>query len=153
MVSMRSEKPIYALPRLSDVSPTSPLKRFRCLINDSPLSSFQGRSSSEAPLSTPLSSQVIDGVMSLALCLQVVSQAPQQFRSTEKQTTCEGCFVGQCICSVVSLHSSMSRTVHPQEFSKVDVDHRHIPVWASHSTFHLINFLHAGFKPYWHLWD
>ena len=30
----------------------------------------------------------------------------------------------------------MSRAVHPREFSKVDVDHRHIPLWASHSIFH-----------------
>ena len=30
----------------------------------------------------------------------------------------------------------MSRAIFAQEFSKVDVDHWHIPVWASHSTFH-----------------
>ena len=30
MVSMRSEKPICAPPRLSEVSPSSPLKRFQC---------------------------------------------------------------------------------------------------------------------------
>ena len=30
MVSVRSEKPICALPGLSEVSPTSPLKRFQC---------------------------------------------------------------------------------------------------------------------------
>ena len=30
MVSMRSEKPICAPPRLSEVSPTLPLKRFQC---------------------------------------------------------------------------------------------------------------------------
>ena len=39
------------------------------------------------PLSTPLSSQAIDGVMSLGLCTQVVSQAPQYFRSSEMQAT------------------------------------------------------------------
>ena len=33
---------------------------------------------------------MICGVMSLALCPQVVSQAPQHFRSSEKQATCEG---------------------------------------------------------------
>ena len=32
-----------------------------------------------------------------------------------------------------SLHVQV---VHPQEFSKMDVDHWHIPVWASYSTFH-----------------
>ena len=65
--------------------------------------------------------------MSLALCPQVVSQAPQHFRSSKKQATCQSCFARQSTCSVVSLHSGMSRAVHPQEFSKVNVDHRHIP--------------------------
>ena len=81
-----------------------------------------------------LSSPAIDGVMSLALFLQVVSQDPQHFRSSETQATC----ARQSICLVVSLYSGMSTTAHPQEFSKVDVDHRHIPVWAPHSTFHLL---------------
>ena len=53
--------------------------------------------------------QAIDGVMSLALCLQVVSQVPQHFTSSEKQATCEGCFARQSVCSVISLHSGMSR--------------------------------------------
>ena len=66
--------------------------------------------------------------MSLALCPQVVSQAPQHFRFSEKQATCEGCFARQTICSVITLHSGMSRAVHTQEFSKVDVDHKHITV-------------------------
>ena len=71
MVSMRSEKPICAPPRLSDVSRTLPLKRFQC--------SSDWRWSSlvllrkivlALPLSTLLSSQAIDGVVSLALCSQ-----------------------------------------------------------------------------------
>ena len=70
--------------------------------------------------------QAIDGVMSLALYPQVFSQVPQNFRSSKKQDTREGCFARQSICSVISLHSGMSRAVHPQEFSKVDVDHWHI---------------------------
>ena len=41
-----------------------------------------------------------------------------------------------------SLHSGMSRAVHPQEFLKVDVEHRHIPIWASHSTFHFLSQAH-----------
>ena len=61
------------------------------------------------PLSTPRSLlQATDGVISLALCLQVVSQAPQHFRSSEKQATCEGCFARQSICLVISLRSGMS---------------------------------------------
>ena len=67
--------------------------------------------------------QAINGVMTLALCLQVVSQASQHFRSSEKQATCEGCFARQSVCSVFSLHSGMSRAVHSQEFSEVDVDY------------------------------
>ena len=62
-----------------------------CLIDDGPLSSFQGKSSSASSFHLSLL-QVISGVMSLVLCLQVVSQASQHFRSSEKQATCEGCF-------------------------------------------------------------
>ena len=42
---------------------------------------------------------------SLALRPQVVSQAPQHLRSSEKQTTYECYFASQCVCSVISLHS------------------------------------------------
>ena len=70
------------------------------LIDDGPLSSFQGRSSSASSFHVPLL-QPIDGVMFLALCQQVVSQASQHFRSSEKQDTCMGCFVRQYICSVI----------------------------------------------------
>ena len=100
------------------------------LTDDGPLSSFQGRSSSASSFHASLL-QAIGGVMCLTLCPQVVSQASQHFRSSEKQATCESCFARQSVCSVVSLHSGMSRAVHPQEFPKVDVDHRHIPVWPS----------------------
>ena len=136
MVSLRSEKPICAPPRLSDVSPTSPLKRCQCSSHDGPLSSFQGRSSSASSFHAFLL-QAVDGVMSSTLCQEVVSQAPQHFRSSEKQATREGCFARQSICSVISLHSGMSRAVHPQDIPNVDVDYRYIPFWASHSIFHL----------------
>ena len=92
------------------------------LIDDGPLSSFQGRSSCACSFYvSPPGDRWCD--MSLALCPQVVSQAPQHFRSTEKQATCEGCFTRQSICSVISFHSGMFRAVHPQEFSKVDINH------------------------------
>ena len=107
------------------------------LIDDGPLSSFQGRSSSASSFKTFLL-QAISGVISLVLCPQVVSQTSQHFRSSEKQATCEGCFARQSIFSVVSLHSGMSRAIHTQAFSKVDVDHRRIPVWASHSIFRFL---------------
>ena len=93
-----------------------------CLTDSGPLLSFRGRSPSASSFHTFLL-QAIDGVMSLALCPQVVSQASQHFRSSEKQATCEGCFACQCICLAISPHSSMSRAVHPQDFSKVDVNH------------------------------
>ena len=87
------------------------------LTDDGPHSSFQGRSSSASSFHASLL-QAIGGVMSLALCPQVVSQAPHHFRSSEKQATCEGCFSRQSVCSVISLHSGMSRAVHPQGFRK-----------------------------------
>ena len=55
--------------------------------------------------------QAINGMMSLALCLQVVSQASQHLRSSEKQATSEGCFAHQSICSVISFYFGMSRAV------------------------------------------
>ena len=61
------------------------------LTDDGPLLSFQGRSSSASSFHASLL-QAISGVMFLALCLQVVSQASQHFRSSEKQATCESCF-------------------------------------------------------------
>ena len=85
------------------------------LTDDGRLSSFQGRSSSASSFHASLL-QAIDGVMSLALCPQAMSQSPQHFRSFEKRATCEGCFARQSICSVISLHSGMSRAVHTQEF-------------------------------------
>ena len=101
---------------------------------DGPLSSFQGRSSSASSFHASL--QVIDGVMSLALCPLAVSQAPQHFRSSNMQVTYEGYFAHQSICSVISLHSGMSKAAHPQEFFKVDVNHWHThAVWADSDLF------------------
>ena len=42
------------------------------------------------------------------------------FLSSQTRATCDNCFVRQSICSVISLHSVMSRAVHPQVFSKAD---------------------------------
>ena len=60
-----------------------------CLTDDGPLSSFLTSSFHASLL------QAIDDVISLALCLQVVSETSQHFRSSEKQATCEGCFACQ----------------------------------------------------------
>ena len=104
------------------------------LIDDGSLSSLQGRSSSASFLNAPFL-RATGGVTSLALCPQSVSQTSQRFRSSEKQATCEGCFACQSVCSVISHHSGVFRAVYPQEVWKVDVDHQHIPLWTSHSTF------------------
>ena len=61
------------------------------LIDDGPLSSFQGRSSSASSFHAFLL-QAIDSLISLVLYAQVVSQAPQHVRSSKKQATSEGCF-------------------------------------------------------------
>ena len=64
-----------------------------CVIrSEPPEMPFQERSSSASYFHACLF-QAIDGVMSLALCRQVVSQAPQHFgRDSEKRAICEGCF-------------------------------------------------------------
>ena len=98
-----------------------------CLTDDVALSSFEGRSSSASTFHSSLL-QVVSGAMSLALCPQAVSLL-KLLNTSEKQATCEGCLAHQSnICSVVSLHSGMSRGSTTEEFSKVDVDHRQIPV-------------------------
>ena len=92
MVSMCLKK-----PKLQHISKKFPQ---RCLWNGSsvhlidngPLSSFQGRLSSA-----------------------------YSFRSSKKQATCDGCCAHQSICSIICLHSGMSRAVHPQKFLKVDI--------------------------------
>ena len=76
----------YVLHPISEVFPTLPLKWFQCLIDDGPLLSFQGRLSSTSSFNASLL-QAIKGVISLALCPQVVSRASQHFRSSEKQAT------------------------------------------------------------------
>ena len=90
---MRVEMPICAPPRLSEVSPALPLKWFRCSSDWRWPSLVLSRKTSSRISSFSASLlQVINGVMSLALCPQVVSQASQHFRSSEKQAIYEGCF-------------------------------------------------------------
>ena len=73
-----------------------PLKR-AVPVDDSPFSSFQGRSLSGFYASLL---QAIDGVMSSPLCPQAASQAPQHFKSSEKQAASDVCFTcHQFICS------------------------------------------------------
>ena len=95
MVSMHSQMPIYAPPRLSEVSPTLSLKRSQCFVwltmtlsrpfkeDRLVIASFIAFSSRRS--------------YSLALCPQVASQPSQHFRYSEKQATCEGCFARQSV--------------------------------------------------------
>ena len=72
--------------------PTLPLKRFQCPSDCRwPSLVLSGNIVWHFLLHASLL-QAIDGVMFLALCPKVVSQAPQHFRSSEKQATCVGCF-------------------------------------------------------------
>ena len=132
MVSMRSGKAICIPPCPSEVSPSMPLKQFQCQSEwHWPVSSLWGGSSSTSSFHASFL-QAIDGVMSLALCLQVASQAPRHFRSPEIQTTCNGGFAHWSVYLITSLDSSLSRTVLPTRvFSKADVKHCNMPVWAS----------------------
>ena len=97
-----TQKSPYVLHTTSQKSPQHRLWNSSsvCLIYDNPLSSPRERSSSTSSFHTSLF-QVISGVMSLALCLQLGSQAPQHFRSSEMQATYDGCFSHQSVCSVI----------------------------------------------------
>ena len=108
---MRSENPIYAPPRLSEVFPALPLKRVQHSSDGrwTFFRPFNWRSSSASSFHASLL-QAIDGVVSVAVCLQLVSQAPQHFRSSETQSCCDGCFSRQFFCTVISLASDMPRT-------------------------------------------
>ena len=76
--------------------------------DDGSLPLFQGRSSVASSFHASLP-RVIDGVMSLALCPQAMSQAPQHFRSSETIPNGDtGCFARQSIYSVISNHSAVS---------------------------------------------
>ena len=73
------------------------------MIDDGPFSSSQGRSLSGLPFLRLSLLQATDGVTSLALCPQVVSQAPQHFRSSETQSACGGCFARPANLSALSV--------------------------------------------------
>ena len=87
------------------------------LIDDGLLRSFERRSSNVSHFYASFL-EAIDGMMSLALY-------QQHFRSSQTQATWNCWAASLSIRSVISLHSGMSRAVHPQKFSKVDVDHWH----------------------------
>ena len=102
MVSMRSGKPICSPPRLSGVSPVLPLKQFqwRCLFHSSPLKEDRW----ELSLSTPVSSR----------CPQLVSQAPQHFRSSTSHLWSMLCQPVYLLCHFLWLRHVQDNT--PTEF-------------------------------------
>ena len=66
---MRWEKPICVPPRLSEVSPSLPLKQFQCSSDGRwPLSSFQGRSSSASSEGTDCGKQTVGNSLQLTDC-------------------------------------------------------------------------------------
>ena len=75
MASMRSENPYELHPVSQKFPPTLPWKQIQWL--------------SDASAFHASLLQAIEGMMSLASCSQVVSQAPQHLRSPETQTTCD----------------------------------------------------------------
>ena len=109
MVSLHSKKPRCTPPCLSEVPPNVAFETgqvFVCLTLA--LSRPFKEDRLMLPLPTHIPSRQSMVLMSVVLCPQVVSQAPQHFRPSEKQGTCEGCFARQSINSVISLHSGMT---------------------------------------------
>ena len=123
---------IYAL-RKAHMRSTPSLKfPQRCLwsssnvrrIDDGPLSSFQGRSSSASSFHTSPPGDrwcVVPGFVPAG-----------SVSSSLKQATGEGCFSRHCVCSVISLHTGMLKVVHPQSvrrwMSTIDTFQSGLPI-------------------------
>jgi len=110
---------------------------------------FQGRSSSASSFHASLL-QAIDGVMVLASCQQVVSQAPQHFRSSEAQATWDD---GKVTGSFPFTPACPGQYTQ-RSFSRVDVERWHIPACGSHSTFGVFGLLclEIWFVETWQRW-
>ena len=109
MLSMRSEKPICAPTRVSEVFPNVAFERVPAnvrLTDSGPLSSCQGRSSNDSSVHASLL-QAIDGVTYLALCPQEClngSSTPSSVRA------CVRACVYRLCCYPVSLISRWACT-------------------------------------------
>ena len=90
------------------------------VIDDVPVSRPSNASSFYASLR-----QAVYGVMSLALCLQAVSQAPQHFISCETHAA-DVCSARKSVCSVISLAYSMSSTAALQVSLRGDAELCHM---------------------------
>ena len=122
MVSMRSEKPIQlcAPPRLSEIPPTLPLKLFQYSPDLRWSSLVLSRKIVSRFLFARLSPPGISGVMSLALCPHVMSQASQHFRSSEKRVICEAALSSWMVvapCLTVKPHPEWSLATEPSVYT------------------------------------
>ena len=89
---LRTWKCSYALHPVSQKFPQNDAFENVHLIDDGTLLYFQGRPSSTSSFHASFL-PAINGVMSLALCLHVESQAPQHSQFSKAQVICNGCFI------------------------------------------------------------
>ena len=145
----------YAAPlRLSEVSPNVAFETVPMFVRLTMALSRPFKEDRLAlPLSTPSLLQAICGMMSLGF---VPAGSVSSFSTLqvcrEKQATCEGCF-----CPSVYLLGRFPSLRHvpgsTPTGSKVDVDRRHMPVWAF--PFHFSLFVASSLNLWgrWHVWS
>ena len=112
MIYMRSERPICALPRLFDVFPTLPSKQLQCSSDWRWTSLVLSRKVDERfrfPRVSPPGDRWCD-ILGFVPAGSVPSSSVLKISKT--QATYYGCFAHQSSCSVISLHSGLSRAVH-----------------------------------------
>ena len=102
----------------------------------------------ELPLATPLA-EAVGGVI-IALCPQVMSQAPGHLRSFEKQATCDGCFARQSVCSAISFKPACPGQYTHMSFQKqmstIDSFQSGLPVPLSVAN-------SSNLRGWWHVWS
>ena len=124
---MRSEKPICSLPRLSEVSPTLPLKQFQFKSSSDWRCPFLilSKKSIERFLFPRLSPPGDRWCHALRCVLEGTSQAPQHFRSSQTQTTCDDCLFRQ---SALPARSCPFNLACPEQYT-----YRRFRRWMSHT--------------------
>ena len=120
--------------------------------DDDPFSSFQRRSSIASPVHVSLLQKAIDGVMSLALCPQVVSQHISS--SSTRQIFRDASHLWWLLCPQVCLLGDVPLTLACQDITpKTVFERRRILSHASlgfesHSTFHVLPFNCISFQTF-----
>ena len=104
----RSETHIYAPSRFTLYGTSETVSIFDEMHLHQRIRPFQGNSDILRCLFDASLLQAIDGVMSLSLCPQAVSQAPQHFRASKGPAICSARFVRQSTCSGTDLKRSAS---------------------------------------------